>query len=266
MTPQLARARAGALAAAGMPRGQVSRCFREAADGPSNREAWPCRAVLDAGRAGCRCWCANYPSASKNTSRTDWVAYLSALALLHRPRSVMDGSEASLARGEALSPSAGRNPCAEAWGIRDFRAIIPLERLRDSEGRQALAPSDAQEVEEGAVLLRAEADSRVIPRPCIGSRNRVHGVGSYSQSWFDRGTEVLKGRLLSLIADPPGCRVPARMPDARKRADAIAAALLRRPHGPDDRRVGARCIVGFDSGPPTSPSAQESNMQPFQTP
>ena len=40
----------------------------------------------------------------------------------------------------------------------------------------------------------------------------------------------------------------------------------RRPaHGPEDRGVSERCILGFNAGPPMSPSAYNNNVQIFQT-
>ena len=36
--------------------------------------------------------------------------------------------------------------------------------------------------------------------------------------------------------------------------------------GPEDRGVGVRCILGFNSGPPMMPSGYNNNMQLFQTP
>ena len=45
----------------------------------------------------------------------------------------------------------------------------------------------------------------------------------------------------------------------RYRAGGIAA------DGPEDRGVGVRCILGFNSGPPMMPSGYNNNMQLFQT-
>ncbi len=150
-------------------------------------------------------------------------------------------------------------------GIWDFRTITPLERPRDMEGKEILSDAEAEEFEERTAQRRAEADTLAIPERCIGSPNFVDCIGSYNQLWFDRGTKMLSDRRSSLIVDPPDGRIPALTPEARKRADAVAAIRRRPPHGPEDRRVGTRCIVGFNSGPPMSPSAYNNNMQLFQT-
>ena len=151
-------------------------------------------------------------------------------------------------------------------GIWDFRTITPLERPRDLAGKDVLTETEANEFEEQMARRRAEADTLAIPERCIGSSNFVDCVGSYNQLWFDRGTEVVQDRRTSLIVDPPDGRIPALTPAARKRAEEIAAIRRRPPRGPEDRRVGARCIVGFNSGPPMSPSAYNNNMQVFQAP
>ena len=55
-------------------------------------------------------------------------------------------------------------------------------------------------------------------------------------------------------------------PAAQALADARADALARPAHGPEDRDVGERCILGFNAGPPVSPSAYNNNIHIFQTP
>ncbi len=124
-----------------------------------------------------------------------------------------------------------RTPPRTAWGepdlrgIWDFRTITPLERPSELAGKQVLTKKEADELEEQAAQSRIERDSSEIPDRCIGSPNFVDCIGSYNQYWFDRGTEVIA-------------------------------------HGPEDRRVGAHCLVGFNSGPPMNPSAYNNNKRP----
>ena len=174
--------------------------------------------------------------------------------------------------GSAQAATDAADGLRTAWGVPDlrgiwdFRTITPLERPRDHAGKQALTEAEAQDFEERTARRRAEADTLAIPERCIGSANFVDCVGSYNQLWFDRGTEVLEDRRTSLIVDPPDGRIPDLTPKARMRAEEIAEIRSRPPRGPEDRRVGARCIVGFNSGPPMNPSAYNNNMQVFQAP
>ena len=149
-------------------------------------------------------------------------------------------------------------------GIWDFRTITPLERPSDLAGKQVLTGKEATELEERTALTRVE--SLDIPDRCKDSPNFVDCIGSYNKYWFDRGTKVVPDRRTSLIVDPPDGRIPSLTEEARKRADAVAEVRRRPAHGPEDRRVGARCLVGFNSGPPMSPSAYNNIMQLFQTP
>ena len=175
-------------------------------------------------------------------------------------------------RAAAQAATEAPDPPRTAWGapdlggIWDFRTITPLERPRNIPARDVLTQAEAEEFEERAAQRSAELDTLAVPERCIGSQNFVDCVGSYNQFWFDRGTEVLADRRSSLIVDPPDGRIPDLTPAARKKADAVAEIRRRPPRGPEDRRVGARCIVGFNSGPPMSPSAYNNNMQLFQTP
>ena len=172
------------------------------------------------------------------------------------------GPEGATSTGAAPRTAWGQPDLRGVW---DFRTITPLERPKDLAGKRVLTEDEAAAVERRAAQRRTEADSDAIPERCVGSANFVDCIGSYNQLWFDRGEEVIADRRTALIVDPPDGRIPALTPEARKRADAVAEIRRRPPHGPEDRRVGTRCIVGFNSGPPMSPSAYNNNMQLFQT-
>ena len=89
---------------------------------------------------------------------------------------------------------------------------------------------------------------------------------AYNQFWWDYGSELTEDRRTSLVIDPPSGRIPALTPAARERYNAIRAARARDPHGPEDRGVAERCILGFNAGPPYTPSAYNNNVHIFQTP
>ena len=101
-------------------------------------------------------------------------------------------------------------------------------------------------------------------------------VGDYNNFWYDYGNNVVGTRRTSLITDPKDGKIPPLTPEAQKKADALAAA--RRGTGMHEPTPGGwvndlgsnglqvRCIVGFNSGPPMTPSAYNNNVQIVQAP
>ena len=65
---------------------------------------------------------------------------------------------------------------------------------------------------------------------------------------------------------PPNGRIPSLTPAAQQRAEERRAYSRENPaSNPEDISSGVRCILGFNAGPPFTPSAY-NNMQLFQTP
>ena len=74
---------------------------------------------------------------------------------------------------------------------------------------------------------------------------------AYNDFWWDRGTKVIGTRRTSLIIDPAGRPVSADDPSGEEAAWRPTTQVSERPaEGPEDRSVGERCIMGFNSGPP----------------
>jgi hypothetical protein len=139
-----------------------------------------------------------------------------------------------------------------------------LERPDELAGKEFLTAAEAAEFEKRSAV-RNDRD-----------RNVPDGnVGDYNQFWYDRGTQIAGTRRTSLITDPPDGRIPALTPEAQKKKEALAQARrgldMDAPTpggwvhdlGPGGLRV--RCILGFSSGPPMTPSAYNNNVQLFQT-
>ena len=102
--------------------------------------------------------------------------------------------------------------------------------------------------------------------PDRGSLHARGRVGAYNNFWMDRGTQTIGTRRTSLIVDPNG-RMPSTTPAGQRLADARRG--YRAAHPADswvDFSSGVRCILGFNAGPPMTPSAYNNNMQLFQTP
>ena len=162
-------------------------------------------------------------------------------------------------------------------GVWDFRTITPLERPAELAGKAVLTEEEAaayQTLEnrrQNRDLVDPEKGGALYPPESQG------GVVPYNEFWYDRGSALVEDRRTSLIVDPPDGRLPARRAGAleqigsagedlpgfrpvRYRAGGIGA------DGPEDRGLGERCLLGFNSGPPLIPSAYNNNIQVFQTP
>ena len=159
-------------------------------------------------------------------------------------------------------------------GVWDFRTLTPLQRPEGRADQTLLTPEEAAEIEAAAVQSAVEADRpsevRTEPLPVGGN------VGGYNNFWFDRGAGVVDDHRTSLIVDPPNGRIPEPQPDARQQATTNDdTASPDRPvrfrvggvgtHGPEDRGLAERCLLGFNTGPPIVPGGYNQNMQLFQT-
>jgi hypothetical protein len=146
----------------------------------------------------------------------------------------------------------------------DFRTVTPLERPKELAGKDVLSASEVGDFERQAAV-RNNRDTNV----------PAGDVGDYNEFWYDRGSAVVGTKRSSLIIDPPDGRIPALTPEAAKKRQAAADARkgvgVDRPTpggfvedlGPGGLRV--RCILGFNAGPPMTPSAYNNNVQIFQT-
>ena len=162
-------------------------------------------------------------------------------------------------------------------GVWDFRTITPLERPAELAGTAVLTEEEAAEYQ----TLENRRQNRDLVDPAKGGAlyppESEGGVVPYNEFWYDRGNTLVEDRRTSLIVDPPDGRMPARRPGAleqigsagedlpgsrpvRYRAGGIGA------DGPEDRGLGERCLLGFNSGPPLIPAAYNNNIQVFQTP
>lgn len=142
-------------------------------------------------------------------------------------------------------------------GIWDFATITPLERPKELAGKEVLSAEEAAEFEQKTLQQR---------NPDRRDGGAQADVGrAYNQFWWDYGTKVVGSKRTSLIVDPPDGRVPALTPEGQKRADARNAVRQRSAHGPEDRNLWERCILGGNTGPPMAPGPYNNLVQIFQT-
>lgn len=173
----------------------------------------------------------------------------------------------------------GRTPWGhpDLQGVWDYRTITPLERPAELAETAVFTAEEASTYQ----ILENRRQNRDLVDPSKGGAlyppESQGGVVPYNEFWYDRGTTLVGDRRTSLITDPPHGHLPARHAGAieqigsagedlpgtrpvRYRAGGIGA------DGPEDRGLGERCILGFNSGPPLIPSAYNNNIQLFQTP
>ena len=171
------------------------------------------------------------------------------------------------ARGQ--TPATGTSTLPRtAWGqpdlqgVWDFRTITPLERPEELAGQEFLTEEEAANLERAAV----DRDARLLRQ--AARRTEAGGnVGAYNNFWMDRGTRVIGTRRTSLIVRPPDGKIPPLTPAGQQRADARQAYRGEHPADSwEDRSVGERCMLGFNSGPPMEPRAYNNHLQLFQTP
>lgn len=171
-------------------------------------------------------------------------------------------------------------PEQTAWGapniegLWDFRTLTPLERPLDMADKTKLTPEEA-EVFRQTVIQAHDVDIRT------GDASIVDVEGAYNTFWWDWGTELDEDLRTSLIVDPPNGRLPEITPEAlaqkekqnRQRTAPVrdllsysANPLEFRPPGPEALGLSERCLVGFNAGPPFTPSAYNNNLRIIQTP
>ena len=167
-------------------------------------------------------------------------------------------------------PAGGADVPRTAWGapdlsgVWDFRSLTPFERPAELADKALLTDEDA-------ATVREEADETWRG---IQDGNDAMPTGSYNEAWYDV-EGVGEDRRTALVVDPPDGRLPPFTAGEERRL--MDAARVRRGLGLHELTYGGwvadmgpghlavRCLVGFNSGPPMTPSAYNNNMQLFQT-
>jgi hypothetical protein len=127
-------------------------------------------------------------------------------------------------------------------GIYSFSTITPLQRPETLAGKATLNDEEAAafEASENTRLNRDLFDP-IKGQPSAGYAPRAEGgVLSYNEFWYERGNRLTNDKRTSLIFDPADGRIPLT--------------------------EAARCLVGFNSGPPMTPGAYNNNVQVVQAP
>jgi len=174
----------------------------------------------------------------------------------------------------AKAPAAKTANLKTAWGtpnlegIWDFRTVTPMERPAEFANKPFLTEKEAEEYARKMVEDR-NADKRkdTKVRGIVNGTAETEDVAlAYNDFWWDRGTKVIGTRRTSLIIDPSDGRFPAMTDAGKKRMTDDQAKAQRPAEGPEDRSIGERCIMGFNSGPPMVPGGYNQNVQIVQHP
>ncbi len=143
-------------------------------------------------------------------------------------------------------------------GVWNFSTATPMQRPEELAGKETLTAEEAAQWEQQLAERRRAGDST---SPSASAEARV----SYEQAiWFEQ-SDTLEKQRTSLIVDPRDGRIPTVRPDMQARRELQRILRSRHAHGPEDRGVSERCLLGFNSGPPMTPSVYNNNMQLFQS-
>ena len=164
----------------------------------------------------------------------------------------------SLAGGQTRSGVDETDRVPDLRGVWNFSTATPMQRPEDLADRVLLSPEETAQYEREIADRRRAGDS-------TSDSASLEARVSYEQAiWFERGDRLTASRT-SLVVDPPDGRIPEVTEDAEQRAALRRESRGRHAWGPEDRGISERCLMGFNSGPPMTPSAYNNNMQLFQT-
>ena len=164
----------------------------------------------------------------------------------------------AFAQKKSYTPPRTLDGQPDLQGIWNNSTVTQLERPADLAGKEVFTPAEAVAYEK-----RLVDQSNVDKRPTDVDRDVA---AAYNQSWYDRGTHVVKTLRTSLITDPQDGKLPALTPDGQQRAAKLAEDRRLHPaDGPESRGLTERCILWPEAGPPMLPGPYNNNYQILQT-
>ena len=176
------------------------------------------------------------------------------------------------AAGAAASTNTEREPLRTEWGHPDLRGVwnfssdVPMERPPRFGERRFLSADEIAELQAQRAAADAASDS-ALPIPGVDE--------SYNDFWIENAG--IGGMMrTSHIVQPADGRLPPLAEGAvasqgvygggdtgESRPVRIAAGGIG-TDGPEDRGLSERCLIGFNAGPPFTPSLYNNNVQIFQ--
>ena len=191
----------------------------------------------------------------------------------------------TLAPGSADAQNDGTMPMRTPHGDPDISGTFTFRTLTPFQRPEQFSEQETLDAETAALFAASERtrQNRDLFDPVEGARSAGYqpraegGVLSYNEFWYERGVDLTDDKRTSLIIDPPDGRLPALTASGEvQRGDYWNDVPLDPPvrirgsgtgvDRPEDRGLSERCIVGFNTGPPMTPSLYNNNVQLFQTP
>ena len=153
-------------------------------------------------------------------------------------------------------------------GVWNFSSNVPMQRATRFGAREFMTDDEVAQLQSRLAAADAASDQAV---PGIESETNP---GGYNDFWVESAGLTDRIRTSHIVYPTNG-----RLPDLVEGVNPIAGGLGpdisgERPvrfvvggigkDGPEDRGLSERCIVGFNAGPPFSPSLYNNNVQIFQ--
>ena len=155
----------------------------------------------------------------------------------------------------------------KAWGKPslqgnwDFRTVTPFQRPAAFADKEFLPP---EEVEDYEAAVRAGREARASAE-FDGEYDQQDLDVGYNQFYLDQGTTMTTTMRTSQLIYPENGRMPAMTERGREASAYFRVLQSRSPHGPEDRNLYDRCILGFNAGPPMRSGAYNNMMKLIQT-
>jgi len=155
----------------------------------------------------------------------------------------------------------------KAWGKPslqgnwDFRTVTPFQRPAAFADKEFLTP---EEVEDYEAAVRVGREARASAE-FDGEYDQQDLDVGYNQFYLDQGTTMTTTMRTSQLIYPENGRMPAMTERGREASAYFRVLQSRSPHGPEDRNLYDRCILGFNAGPPMRSGAYNNMMKLIQT-
>lgn len=161
-------------------------------------------------------------------------------------------------------------------GVWNFSSNTPMQRPERFGEQEFLTQEQIQAAivrqQDAAAAADARAAQLVVDPDAPAATNNP---GGYNDFWVE-SAGIGDTVRTSHIVYPPNGRVPAAVEGAPRQFGGLGPDIPgTRPvrfvvggiakDGPEDRGLSERCIVGFNSGPPFTPSLYNNNVQIFQS-